>query len=369
MKTWTTEDIALRVARELQKPEEDARLVLNRAVDLIQAELKKGNRVEISNLLSVEATISGTQQVKSVSGAEIGLPPARQIQVRVDENLRKAVEGGGAFRLVLVVPRKDSFTNVIAARLASARSEVGVAEGPGEARKRIAAEKPDLIVMDATCPEAVKVCEEVKRDKATSLTAIIMMHPEGTDPARVEGLRVLEDEWIVEPFDLSDLVKLAESELARIVEERNYFQQEIHFKLQTKEETVEYANEMIGELVRKSGLTDEAAEAMAVAFREAIDNAARHGNKNNEKRLIDVNYILDHEKVTITVEDEGEGFDTEIYLARGIHGDAVAAARERNAAGRVGGLGIMLMLRCCDHLEYNYAGNMIKLTKKLPGAK
>ena len=47
----------------------------------------------------------------------------------------------------------------------------------------------------------------------------------------------------------------------------------------------------------------------------------------------------------------------------------MAAARERNAAGRVGGLGIMLMLRCCDHLEYNYAGNMIKLTKKLPASK
>ena len=94
-----------------------------------------------------------------------------------------------------------------------------------------------------------------------------------------------------------------------------------------------------------------------------MDNAARHGNKNQERKLIDVIYLLDKEKVTVTVEDEGDGFDTELFLSRGREGNAVAAARERNQAGRVGGLGIMLMLKCVDDLEYNYIGNLVKLTK------
>ena len=76
-------------------------------------------------------------------------------------------------------------------------------------------------------------------------------------------------------------------------------------------------------------------------------------------------YLVDQSKVTVTVEDEGEGFDTELYLTRGVEGDAVAVARERHQAGRVGGLGIMLMLKCVDNLEYNYAGNLVKLTKNL----
>lgn len=61
--------------------------------------------------------------------------------------------------------------------------------------------------------------------------------------------------------------------------------------------------------------------------------------------------------------DEGEGFDTEIYLSRGVSGNPVDAARERNQAGGHGGLGIMLMLKCVDKLEYNYAGNKISLTR------
>ena len=42
---------------------------------------------------------------------------------------------------------------------------------------------------------------------------------------------------------------------------------------------------------------------------------------------------------------------------------AVDAARSRIDQGRVGGLGIKLMLRCTDRLEYNDVGNMITLTK------
>ena len=39
------------------------------------------------------------------------------------------------------------------------------------------------------------------------------------------------------------------------------------------------------------------------------------------------------------------------------------AARERYLAGGMGGLGIMLMIRCVDLVEYNDKGNRIILTK------
>ncbi len=134
-------------------------------------------------------------------------------------------------------------------------------------------------------------------------------------------------------------------------------------QFQTAEGWVEQANDMMAALADAAEMDEEKAAALSVAFREAVDNAARHGNKNQENRIIDVIYLLDRQKVTITVEDEGDGFDTELYLTRGIQGNAVAAARERNQAGRVGGLGIMLMLKCLDDLEYNSVGNLVKLTK------
>jgi len=137
----------------------------------------------------------------------------------------------------------------------------------------------------------------------------------------------------------------------------------MHWRFQTKEETIEQANDLVNHVLSQSGLAEEAAAAFAVAFREAVDNAARHGNKSNENRYIDIQYLLDREKATLAVQDEGEGFDTEIYLSRGVSGNPVDAARERNQAGGHGGLGIMLMLKCVDKLEYNYAGNKISLTR------
>ena len=55
--------------------------------------------------------------------------------------------------------------------------------------------------------------------------------------------------------------------------------------------------------------------------------------KSHEELCIDVQYIVDREKVTITVSDEGEGFDTEVYLSRGVSGNPVDAARERTDSG------------------------------------
>ena len=65
------------------------------------------------------------------------------------------------------------------------------------------------------------------------------------------------------------------------------------------------------------------------------------------------------------VSDEGSGFDHEQYLLRATTKDVVTSARERHEQGRMGGLGIMLMQKCTDRLEYNDIGNTVTLTKYL----
>src|SRR5690606_7508422 len=124
-------------------------------------------------------------------------------------------------------------------------------------------------------------------------------------------------------------------------------------------------NALGARLFQASGLDEEGQVAMAAAFREAIMNAGSHGNKDNPERLIKVLYLLDKEKITVVVQDEGAGFDHESYTLRAQTKSAVDAARERHEQGRVGGLGIKLMMRCTDKLEYNDVGNMITLTKLL----
>lgn len=363
MKTVSTADLAQRVARELNTPEPQTRAVLDRAIDVMKKELQRGNAIELPQFIIVQVKQGQPVATTTSAGASLGLPPARVVQMDLDDALRKTIEGSGLYQIMLVVPKKGFFTGVMASRLASARSEVTVVEGEQAALELLAKSKPDMVVMDVGLADAPRICEAVKKNRESSMTSLITICSEGADPQKVTDLAVIADEFISEPFELSDMVKLAESELARTAEERNYFEHVMRFRMQTKENTIEQANDLVNHVLGYSGLTEEAAAAFAVAFREAVDNSARHGNKSNEKRYIDVQYLLDREKATLTVQDEGDGFDTEIYLSRGVSGNPVETARERNQAGGHGGLGIMLMLKCVDKLEYNYAGNKITLTR------
>ncbi|HEY3321056.1 MAG TPA: ATP-binding protein [Planctomycetota bacterium] len=363
MKTVSTAELAQRVARELATPEPQARAVLDRAIDVMKKELQRGNCIELPHFMSVSVKQGQPVATTTQSGGTLGLPATRLVQMDLDDGLRKAIEGPGLFHILLVVPKKNFFTGVMASRLASARSEVTVVQGEAEALERLERSRPDLVVLDVGLEDAPKISNTLKKNRDTSLTSIIAIHPEGTDAQKVKDMVVMPDEGINEPFELTELVRLTESELARCSEERNYFDHVMHWRLQTKEETVEQANDLVAHVLAQSGLPEESAAAFGVAFREAVDNAARHGNKNNENRYIDVQYLLDREKATLAVQDEGEGFDTEIYLSRGVSGSPVDAARQRSMEGGHGGLGIMLMLKCVDKLEYNYAGNKISLTR------
>ena len=346
MRVVTLRELVRRAAATTQTPEDVGQKVVASLMDLASKELEQGNRVELDKILAPlalrRAPAPGT---RAAAAAAPGRP-----------------EG---YKISLVIPKKDFFASLVATRLTGPRSKAEIYEGVEAFMGSLSGGRPDLVVVDGSLSGARELTRALKRSKETSLIGVILLRSEGAESVKADGLRLCEDESVTEPFELSELVELAESEIRRGQEERTFFQHQAHFQLSTRDDAIEEANDMIGSVVEQSGMSEERGAALAVAFREAADNAARHGNKSQESRVIDVVYLLDKEKVTITVMDEGDGFDTDMYLRRGIHGNAVVVARERNEAGRVGGLGIMLMLKCLDNLEYNYAGNQVKLTKYL----
>jgi anti-sigma regulatory factor (Ser/Thr protein kinase) len=336
MKTVPLDQLIQEVTQAVGNAPVPARTAVDAAVQMIRGHLAAGEPVQLAPDITVQPSAG-------VAVAEAA--------------------GGKSYKILLAVGAVDFFTNTMVQRLTGPRTTVTVAEGLENAWKKIESENPDLVIVDSTIDNPRQLVARIKQHIATSLIAVILVHPEGADPNSVDGLKVCEDESLVEPFDLDELVAVVEDELTRKESEEAFFDHQVHFQLKTTEQNVEQANDLIARLVDQVKMSDENKAAVSVAFREAIDNAARHGNKNQENRIIDVIYLLDKEKATITVEDEGDGFDTELFLTRGKEGNAVAAARERTQAGRVGGLGIMLMLKCLDNLEYNAVGNLVKLTK------
>ena len=105
--------------------------------------------------------------------------------------------------------------------------------------------------------------------------------------------------------------------------------------------------------VGDAGLTQERQDNLAVAVAEALSNAALHGNRLAPRRLVRVVVEVPPEGgAVVEVTDSGEGFDS-------------ASVSDPTDPARVlmpGGRGVFLMKRLVDHLEYNDAGNSVRLT-------
>jgi serine/threonine-protein kinase RsbW len=112
-------------------------------------------------------------------------------------------------------------------------------------------------------------------------------------------------------------------------------------------------------------LPEQVRLALGAAAREAVTNAGRHGNRGDPSKRIRIDARIGEDAAALSVEDEGPGFDHARLLQAGRERGAVTAARQRHREGRMGGLGIVMMLRCCDRVEYNDRGNRITLTKRL----
>ena len=135
-------------------------------------------------------------------------------------------------------------------------------------------------------------------------------------------------------------------------------------KLPSQFEVVpQFISVVIDRLKKEFPINEDEIFQIKLALEESLINAIKHGNKLNPDLTVDVAVTSQENRLTITVQDQGEGFDYNHYLRAGQGGDAVGAARQRYAQGRLGGLGIMLMLRSVDKLEYFGSGNQVALTK------
>jgi serine/threonine-protein kinase RsbW len=150
--------------------------------------------------------------------------------------------------------------------------------------------------------------------------------------------------------------------LAQATEEAAVFERQVHFRCPSREEEILKAFDLSDSFFKDSGFRGDALVGLTTAFREAVRNAEIHGSREEPERAIDVEILLDKEKLTVTVEDEGPGFDHAAYR-ESLGESAASVARRRHGSGGAGGLGIYLMERCADRLEYNDRGNRVTLTK------
>ena len=366
MEAVVKKDLVERLNAKLGVPLGQGDRLVDALVETIKEELLRGKQVVLKDFAAFKIVEKKAQIVKDPETGHQYISPAENVVSFVPiDSFQRSIEGAKLSSIILAVPENDPFARVIEFHFSRVGWTVLIVNGPDEAKKTLAKSGAYLTIVDHALPGSQELIQELKCSRATSMVPLIALYPGEKDPERCADFMVLGDEHLVEPFEVYTLLMLAESELARSSEEEIIFDQQVNFQFGTSEAALEQANQLGARLFKESGIDEEGLVALSAAFREAIGNAAQHGNRDDAEKLIKVLYLLDKEKITAVVQDEGTGFDHESYTLRAETKTAVSAARERHQQGRVGGLGIKLMLRCTDRLEYNDVGNMITLTKFL----
>jgi chemotaxis family two-component system response regulator PixH len=110
---------------------------------------------------------------------------------------------------VLVVD--DSLTDLQVAKgsLQQAGFSVITANSEQEAKSRIAAQKPDLIVLDVVLPDrsGFELCRDLKAETETQKIPIVMCSTKGSNMDKYWGMQQGADVYLAKPIDAEELVR------------------------------------------------------------------------------------------------------------------------------------------------------------------
>lgn len=101
---------------------------------------------------------------------------------------------------------------------------------------------------------------------------------------------------------------------------------------------------------------DASAFALRLVIEEAVSNAFKHGNRGRPGAHVDIEWEIKRDRVRISVEDQGEGFDPESLP------DPTDEDRLELPSGR----GVLLIHAYMSDVQYNDRGNRVTMTYRNP---
>ncbi len=130
-------------------------------------------------------------------------------------------------------------------------------------------------------------------------------------------------------------------------------QWKISLTLSSSMQLIYLLDTVISDILKEMKFDEETQEHVNLAVIEAGTNAIKHGNKEEIDKTATFEFIIDEEKLTIIVTDEGEGFERE----------KVANPLEPENLLKDSGRGLFLMETCMDEVTYSENGTIVKMVK------
>ena len=255
------------------------------------------------------------------------------------------------------------------ARLLKLRDYESILAETGEQGLRLAREHvPDVVLLDLMLPDinGFDVCRQLRSDRSTMLTPIVMLTALGDAENRMHGFRVGANAYVTKPYGVEELfhaISAARAWRAGMDEEN--MQGEIHVELNSEIAFLQELNDFLMHLCQSTPLTNEQVMQLRQAVLEMGQNAIEWGNRHRVEKLVHIRYRLFDDRVEIVVRDQGSGFDPDQLPHAAADDDPVSHLDVRDKLGlRTGGYGLMISRGMVDEMRYNDQGNEVTLIKR-----
>ncbi len=165
-----------------------------------------------------------------------------------------------------------------------------------------------------------------------------------------------------------EIFDFAKEDLFYLVQKDPALKRALNFTIPSKDRFIDQAQVFLARLVKGLSLDESQIDAFMTCTKELILNAHRHGHKYDETRRVTLRWRDLGDKIQLSIEDQGPGFDHKTVLEGVNEKDAASAARERYLAGGFGGLGFKLITKMSETLAYNDSGNVVTFTVRKKAA-
>ena len=134
--------------------------------------------------------------------------------------------------------------------------------------------------------------------------------------------------------------------------------QTIKLDLATRFEMLDIVQTVRTQLCTIVGFEEETTHYLAVAVRESVVNAMKHGNEQDESKRVEIQFTLLDQGLEVQVKDQGKGFEPKEIP------DPLAPENLLKAYGR----GIFFMKQFMDEVSYSFpakGGTVVRMLKRV----
>jgi serine/threonine-protein kinase RsbW len=288
------------------------------------------------------------------------MPDSKKIPIQA----KKKKKLDGIHSVLIMEPSEDEFTRVLKLRLHHRKIHFIVVHNVKDLLKRLEKHSPEVVILRYD-DKVEKLIQKIKINLEHPLLSLTLLYPPHSTPETAVDFKIWENDFFVEPFDIMELFTQVESEIRRIQLDRKNPRRQLNYRFFSTENNINKASDLTKHLIDQSPLKQEQGTRLLSAFNEALDNARRHGHAGDPKKSIDVVYSSDGEQISIQISDEGPGFDFQRWTEDLNDTTAVKRAQKSKRLGQRGGLGILLMFKCCSRVSYHGSGNTLLLEQKI----